>query len=115
MKNSNPKLWLLAGLAASTLALAACSDKGAATTEDDPVADPQTQVEQEATGVDDVEQVTEDIESTETSNDPLVNKVPGAEADDSMLEADELGADDATMDDAEVLDGSESEEHISTY
>jgi hypothetical protein len=50
------------------------------------VDDAQTQVEQEATGVDDV---------------------AVASADDDVAVA--------TVDDADVLDGSESEEHVSTY
>lgn len=85
MKNTTYKLGL-AAVAALAVTLSACSDKGAATTEDDPTLDAQTQVEQEATGVDDV---------------------AVASADDDVAVA--------TVDDADVLDGSESEEHISTY
>lgn len=118
MKKINYKLWLSAALATSALALSACAQPESATTQDDvdPVADPQTQVEQEATGVDDVDQVESDTESVDTSNDPLVNKVPGAEANDGMLEADEIGGGDNTViDDSEILDGTETEEHVSTY
>lgn len=102
------KKWLFSSLAVAALALGACSDKGAATTEEDPTLDAQTQVEQEATGVDDVVQVTEDVNSADISDDPLVNDdVAVATADDDVAVA--------TADDSEVLDGSESEEHVSTY
>lgn len=108
MKNSTYKLWLCATFAASALTLGACSDQGAATTEEDPAMDPQTQVEQEATGVDDVEQVAESVNSADTSDDPLVDDdVAVASADEEVAVA--------TADDAEVIDGSESEEHVSTY
>ncbi|MGM8870142.1 hypothetical protein ACS8E3_00455 [Psychrobacter sp. 2Y5] len=107
MKKSTYKLGLCAA-AAFTLTLSACSDKGAATTEEDPTLDPQTQVEQEATGVDDVAQVTEGVNSADISDDPMVNDdVAVASADDDIAIA--------TVDDADVLDGSESEEHVSTY
>lgn len=86
------KKWLFSSLAVAALALGACSDKGAATTEDDPTLDAQTQVEQEATGVDDAVQVNDDVAVATADDDVAV----------------------ATADDSEVLDGSESEEHIST-
>ncbi|MGI9339703.1 MAG: hypothetical protein ACR2PP_03620 [Psychrobacter sp.] len=107
MKNTTYKLGL-AAVAALAVTLSACSDKGAATTEDDPTLDAQTQVEQEATGVDDVAQVTEGVNSADISDDPMVgDDVAVASADDDVAVA--------TVDDADVLDGSESEEHISTY
>lgn len=106
MNNTTYKLGL-AAVAALALTLSACSDKGAATTEEDPTLDPQTQVEQEATGVDDVVQVTEGVNSADISDDPMVNDVAVASADDDVAVA--------TVDDADVLDGSESEEHVSTY
>lgn len=111
MKNTTPKLWLLAALAASALSLSACADKEKPLDEPeamDTIDDAQTPVEQEATGVDDVEQVAEGVNSADTSDDPLVNdNVAIATADDDVAIA--------TADDSEVLDGSESEEHISTY
>ena len=107
MKNTTYKLGL-AAVAALAVTLSACSDKGTATTEDDPTLDAQTQVEQEATGVDDVAQVTEGVNSADISDDPMVDDdVAVASADDDVAVA--------TVDDADVLDGSESEEHVSTY
>lgn len=94
------KKWLYASLTAAALMLGACSDKSAATTEDDPSYDAQTSVEQAATGV--------------ASTD---NEVAIARADDGMAN-DDMMTDDvavATADESEVLDGSESEEHVSTY
>ena len=109
MKTTTPKLWLFAALAASALTLSACEDKGSNTSEDDPNYDAQTEVEQEATSVDEVEQVTEGVNSADISDDPLVNDdVAMATADDDVAIA-------TSADDSEVLDGSESEEHVSTY
>ncbi len=105
MKMTTPKLWLFAALAVSALTLGACEDKGSKTSEDDPNYDVQTEIEQEATGVDEVEQVTEGVNSTGISDDPLVN--------DDVATDDDVAT--ATVDDSEVLDGSESEEHVSTY
>lgn len=106
MQKSTPKLWLLATFAASTLLLSACEDKGSKTSENDPTYDAQTEIEQEATGVDDVAQVNENVNSV-AIDDPLVNDEVAVAGDD------DIGI--ATVDDSEVLDGSESSEHISTY
>ena len=111
MKKSTYKRWLCATFAASALTLSACADKEKPLDEPeamDTIDDAQTQVEQEATGVDDVVQVTEDVNSADISDDPLVNDdVAVATADDDVAIA--------TADDSEILDGSESEEHVSTY
>lgn len=88
MKNTTYKLGL-AAVAALAVTLSACAEQEKSLEEPDAmqtVDDAQTQVEQEATGVDDV---------------------AVASADDDVAVA--------TVDDADVLDGSESEEHVSTY
>lgn len=100
-------------LAAAVLTLSACGKKEDPALQGEPAVDGQTQIEQEATGVDDVAQVTDDVNSADITNDPLVNDSAIAEANDSMVSADEIGV--ATADDSEVMDGSESEEHVSTY
>lgn len=94
----------LALVAAAALTLSACADPDSATTQDDvdPVADPQTEIEQEATGVSDVEQVTEGVDSAEVEGSLVVDPVV-AEDDAAIITTDE------------VLDGTESEEHVSTY
>ena len=113
------KKLLMTSLAVAALTLSACADKDAMTTEGDATGDAQTEVEQQATGVDDVEQVADDVNSTVTSDDPLVNDSASAEANDSMVSADELATNDGTevtvIDETEILDGSETEEHVSTY
>ncbi|SNT71452.1 hypothetical protein [Psychrobacter sp. LV10R520-6] len=92
--------WLYMSLAAAALTLSACADKGAATTEEDPSVDAQSTVEQQATGV----------ASADTSNEPMSNE-PMVNDDIGIATADEGVA----IDDSEVLDGSEQEEHVSTY
>ncbi|MEN2752091.1 hypothetical protein AAIR29_10655 [Psychrobacter sp. FBL11] len=99
------KKWLYASLAAAALTLGACADKEAPMSEDETAMDAQVEVEQDATSVDDVEQVTEGVNSADISDDPMVNDdVAVATVDESEV-----------TDDAEILDGSESEEHVSTY
>lgn len=97
--NSHKK-WLMITLAAAALTLSACGKKDEPVAKGEPAVDAQTQVEQEATGV-------------ATAND----NVGVASANDGMATAD--GATDdvavATADDTEVMDGTETEEHISTY
>ncbi|WP_435979866.1 hypothetical protein [Psychrobacter sp. DM4] len=103
MQKSIYKNLLLVTLATSVLALSACEDKGAKTSEEDPTYDSQTQIEQAATGVD---------------NDMPANDVAIASANDGVAMDNETINDDvaiATADDSEVLDGSESSEHVSTY
>lgn len=104
------KKLLLASVAAAALTLSACADPDSATTQDDvdAVADPQTQIEQEATSVDDVVQVEEDINSVETDEDPMAVDPVVAEGDATIVTTDEVA-------DADMLDGTESEEHVSTY
>ncbi len=113
---SSIKKLLLASIAASALLLSACADKGAATTEEDPVADPQTEIEQEATGVNDVEQVTEDVNSAVVDDSLTVDPVV-AETDATIVTTDELAAGEqgVVVDDSEIMDGTGKEEHVSTY
>ncbi|MCH1783324.1 hypothetical protein [Psychrobacter glaciei] len=90
------KNWLTVGLVAGALALSACGKKDESPMEAEPAVDAQTAVEESATA---------------SSSDDIAI----ASADDGMA----VGANDdvavATADDAEVLDGTESSEHVSTY
>lgn len=88
--------WVYASLTAAALILGGCADKDSATSADDPNADVQTTIEQEATGVDDAA----------TTDDVVVTDDVAVATDDDVAVA--------TAED-EVLDGSESEEHVSTY
>ena len=100
------KSLVLAAVVAA-LALSACGKKDEAPMDVEPTADAQTAVEDEETGV-----------ATAGSNDD----VAVASANDSAANTNEsmvVGENDdvavATADEAEVLDGTESEEHVSTY
>lgn len=91
--NNTRKGWLTVALA-SALILGACADKEPVTTADETAMDAQVAVEQG--------------ENRVGSADPLSSDgVAVAGADDDVAVA--------TADDADILDGSESEEHISTY
>ena len=98
--NTMRKSLLAVGLVAAALTLGACGKKEEAPMETAPAVDAQTAVEDEATGV-----------ATAGEDDDIAV----ASADDGMA----VGSNDdvavATADDAEVLDGTESEEHVSTY
>ena len=107
IKNKTYKNWLTVGLVAAALSISACGKKDEAPMDVEPTADAQTAVEDEATGV-----------ATAGSNDD----VAVASANDSAANTNEsmvVGENDdvavATADEAEVLDGTESEEHVSTY
>ena len=108
IENKAYKNWLTVGLVAAVLSISACGKKDEAPMDVQPTADAQTVVEDEATGV-----------ATAGSNDD----VAVASANDGTAannnEAMAVGPNDdvavATADDAEVIDGTESEEHISTY
>ena len=89
--------WVYASLTAAAWILGGCADKDSATSADDPNADVQTTIEQEATGVDDAA----------TTDDVVVTDDVAVATDDDDVAV-------ATAED-EVLDGSESEEHVSTY
>ena len=106
IENKTYKNWLTVGLVAAALSISACGKKDGAPMDVEPTADAQTAVEDEATGV-----------ATAGSNDD----VAVASANDSAANTNEsmvVGENDdvavATADDAEVLDGTESEEHVST-
>ena len=107
IENKAYKNWLTVGLVAAALSISACGKKDEAPMDVEPTADAQTAVEDEATGV-----------ATAGSNDD----VAVASANDSAANTNEsmvVGENDdvavATADEAEVLDGTESEEHVSTY
>ncbi|MGE6794620.1 hypothetical protein HQR03_03250 [Psychrobacter okhotskensis] len=101
-KNDKGKKWLYATLAAATLMLGACADKEATTAEAGTATDAQVEVEQGATGVSTADKATE-------------NDIAIASADDEAMAVgnkDDVAV--ATADD-DVLDGSEQQEHVSTY
>lgn len=115
-KKSMHKKWLCVTLAAAALTLSACGKKDSPPMETEPAVDAQTSVEQVETGV----------ASANTTNDPLVNDdVAIASADEGLAvdsDADLMNddvavatADDYDVDESEILDGTETEEHISTY
>ncbi|MBO1530359.1 hypothetical protein J3492_03920 [Psychrobacter sp. F1192] len=96
IKKPTQKNWLYVSVAAAALMLGACADKEPVATEEETTIDAQTTVEQEA--------IAEDTDD-----------VAVASADESMVVGDNDEVAVATADDSEVLDGSESEEHVSTY
>ena len=97
--NTTRKSLLTVGLVAAALTLGACGKKEEAPMETAPAVDAQTAVEDEATGV-----------ASADGDDIAV-----ASADDGMAVGNNDDVAVATADDAEVLDGTESEEHVSTY
>lgn len=99
-ENTMRKNWLTVGLVAAALTLGACGKKDEAPMKTAPAVDAQTAVEEEATGV----------ATAGTGDDIAV-----ASADDGMAVGNNDDVAVATADDAEVLDGTESEEHVSTY
>lgn len=104
------KKLLLVSLAAAGLSLSACADSAPEIDEPEAmetVDDAQTPIEQEAISVDDVEQVTEDIDSANI-DDALVVDPAVADNDATIVTTDEIA-------DAEMLDGTETEESVSTY
>lgn len=117
-----PKKWLYASLAAAALTLGACADKEAAMTEDETAVDAQTEVEQGATGVASADTVNESVTAepmagedvavasdnmtSDESSDMMNDDVATAQANDGVA---------VGTDDSEMLDGTESEEHVSTY
>ena len=110
IENKTYKNWLTVGLVAAALSISACGKKDEAPMDVQPTADAQTAVEDEATGV-----------ATAGSNDDVAvaSVNDGVNTNANNNEAMAVGPNDdvavATADDAEVIDGTESEEHISTY
>lgn len=102
IKNKAYKNWLTVGLVAAALSVSACGKKEEAPMDVEPTADAQTPVENNDTGV-----------ATANSTDDVA--VASADANDGMAVSENDDVAVATADDAEVLDGTESEEHISTY
>ena len=107
IENKTYKNWLTVGLVAAALSISAWGKKDEAPMDVEPTADAQTAVEDEATGV--ATAGTNDDVAVASANDSAAN------TNESMVvgENDDVAV--ATADDAEVLDGTESEEHVSTY
>ena len=107
IENKTYKNWLTVGLVAAALSISACGKKDEAPMDVEPTADAQTAVEDEATGV--ATAGTNDDVAVVSANDSAAN------TNESMVvgENDDVAV--ATADEAEVLDGTESEEHVSTY
>ena len=107
IENKAYKNWLTVGLVAAALSISACGKKDEAPMDVEPTADAQTAVEDEATGV--ATAGTNDDVAVASANDSAAN------TNESMVvgENDDVAV--ATADEAEVLDGTESEEHVSTY
>ena len=99
-KSGAYKNWLGVGLVAAALTLSACGKKDEAPIETAPAADAQTAVEDEATGV-----------ATAGSSDDVA--VATADNDMAVSSTDDVAV--ATADDAEMMDGTGSEEHVSSY
>ncbi len=104
IENKTYKNWLTVGLVAAALSISACGKKDEAPMDVEPTADAQTAVEDEATGV-----------ATAGSTDDVAIASANGSNNEGMAvgENDDVAV--ATADDAEVLDGTESEEHVSTY
>lgn len=108
IKNNASKNWLTVGLIAAALSVSACGKKDEPPVETAPAVDAQTPVEENATGV-----------ATAGSSDDIAVASADGSVDANSSEAMVVGENDdvavATAEDAEMLDGTESEEHISTY
>ncbi len=110
MQQPNHKKLLFITLAATALTLSACGKKNDPALEGEPAVEAQTSVEQEATGV----------ATADASNGVAVASADDGRADEGLAvdsDADLMNGNVgvATADESEILDGSESEEHISTY
>ncbi len=100
-KSGAYKNWLGVGLVAAALTLSACGKKDEPPVETAPAVDAQTSVEDEATGVATAGSA-DDVAVATADNDMAVSSTE----DDVAV---------ATADDAEMMDGTESEEHVSSY
>ena len=107
IENKTYKNWLTVGLVAAALSISACGKKDEAPMDVEPTADAQTAVEDEATGV--ATAGSNDDVAVASANDSAAN------TNESMVVGENVDVAVATADDAEVLDGTESEEHVSTY
>lgn len=111
MRKPMLKKWLYASVAASALALSACADNETPAIEDETAMDAQVEVEQGATNVDDDTAMAASEDTAYASDD-----MPSEDSD--MMNDDVAVAtagESEVADDSEILDGSESEEHVSTY
>ncbi len=117
-KNSKQKLLNKAALVAmaAALSLSACADREQDLDEPEAmerIDDAQTPIEQEAIGVDDTLIDDDGMDATRGE----VSSLEGDAIDDTLTN-DDIGVADSTavgIDDADIIDGSEQEEHISTY
>lgn len=111
IKNNAHKNWLTVGLIAAALSVSACGKKDEPPVETAPAVDAQTPVEENATGVatanssDDVAVASADGSTSGNANEAMAT----GENDDVAIAT--AGGDS----DADVIDGTEREEHISTY
>ena len=99
-KSGAYKNWLGVGLVAAALTLSACGKKDEPPVKTSPAVDAQTGVEDEATSVATAGSA-DDVAVATAGNDMAVNST------------DDIAV--ATADDAEVMDGTESAEHVSSY
>ena len=102
------KNWLYMSLAAAALTLGACADKEAPINDDKTAMDAQVEVEQGGAGVTNADTTKHPMESDDVavaSEDMTNDDVAVASAEDGVA---------VGVDDSEMLDGSESEEHVST-
>lgn len=106
--HSRPKAMLLVSLAAAILTLSACGKKDEPPMETAPETTAQPSVEQAQAGTD----------VGVATDAPVMNDdVAVASANDGIATADGMNDDVAiaSADDSDMMDGTESEEHISTY
>lgn len=113
LNSGSKKSWMTVGLVAAALTLGACGKKDEAPMETETTVDAQTAVEDEATGI----ATAGDDVAVASANDgrAVGNKdVAVARADDTAVATGddvEVGS----QDDADMLDGTEDQEHVSTY
>lgn len=121
------KKWLYGSIAAAALTLGACADNDPSLSEPEAmenVDDAQTPVEQQATDVASTDEAGNEMGSTRGEVASLDGGTTSEDADmtDDMatetLTNEDIGVADSTavgVNDADIIDGSESEEHVSTY
>lgn len=125
-KQVSSKKWLHTALATAALTLGACADSDPSLSEPEAmenIDDAQTPVEQQATDVASTD-ANDDMGSTRGEMSSLDGTAPDEDndmADEAATETltnEDIGVPDSTavgVDDADIIDGSESEEHVSTY
>ncbi|WP_367104564.1 hypothetical protein [uncultured Psychrobacter sp.] len=126
-KQAPSKKWLYGSIAIAALTLGACADNDPSLSEPEAmenVDDAQTPVEQQATDVASANEADNEMEPTTGEVASLDGGTTSEDVDmaDTMetetLTNEDIGVADSTavgVDDADIIDGSESEEHVSTY